>query len=302
MAGKESKHGKAFEYSVAVALANVAEADLADNQAVAICRSSYEFIPNNLQDKMRLAAQEAAKFLAHHERRHIKAANIVTIQPDKIAQKGDVRDVLLCRNGKPLFGISAKHQHRAIKHPRLSDTIDFGEKWAGCPVSKTYWNEVKAIFGTLRRKKEESQKTALFDDIENKEQTVYLPIITAFEDEMNRLIKTHGEKFCRNMFHYLVGKEDFYQVVAGKDKVRIKSFNLKGSLAWGKKWSMPTHIETVKREGTNTLRIVFERSGWQISFRLHNATSRVEPSLKFDINFTGIADDAEAYAVPFPTS
>jgi hypothetical protein len=28
--------------------------------------------------------------------------------------------------------------------------------------------------------------------------------------------------------------------------------------------------------------------GWQISFRIHNASTMVEPSLKFDINIVGL--------------
>lgn len=28
--------------------------------------------------------------------------------------------------------------------------------------------------------------------------------------------------------------------------------------------------------------------GWAISFRIHNASSRIEPSLKFDIQLVGI--------------
>lgn len=29
-------------------------------------------------------------------------------------------------------------------------------------------------------------------------------------------------------------------------------------------------------------------NSWQISFRIHNASSRIEPSLKFDIQLIGI--------------
>ena len=36
-----------------------------------------------------------------------------------------------------------------------------------------------------------------------------------------------------------------------------------------------------KRE---TILLVTLDEGWQISFRIHNASSRIEPSLKFDIN------------------
>ena len=63
-----------------------------------------------------------------------------------------------------------------------------------------------------------------------------------------------------------------------------------GSLKWGQKWRIPGRIEQIQRVRgkTSTLRVTFE-GGWQLSFRLHNARSKVEPSLKFDIKFVGMA-------------
>jgi hypothetical protein len=29
-------------------------------------------------------------------------------------------------------------------------------------------------------------------------------------------------------------------------------------------------------------------NGWQLSFRIHNASTKVEPSLKFDVQFIGM--------------
>ncbi len=57
-----------------------------------------------------------------------------------------------------------------------------------------------------------------------------------------------------------------------------------GTLGWGTRLPFPNRlIEISMRENSdNTLNMIFDR-GWQISFRIHNASSRVEPSLKFDI-------------------
>ncbi len=41
-----------------------------------------------------------------------------------------------------------------------------------------------------------------------------------------------------------------------------------------------------KPNSTDTLFLICDE-GWQISFRIHNASSKVEPSLKFDINLIG---------------
>lgn len=69
------------------------------------------------------------------------------IVSDKKGQTGDVRDVLAIRSlQKWEIGISAKNNHRAVKHPRLSNDIDFGQKWLGFPCSVEYFKEVKPIF------------------------------------------------------------------------------------------------------------------------------------------------------------
>ncbi|MEE0273575.1 MAG: HaeIII family restriction endonuclease [Coprococcus eutactus] len=33
---------------------------------------------------------------------------------------------------------------------------------------------------------------------------------------------------------------------------------------------------------------MFLDNGWQLSFRIHNASTKVEPSLKFDVQFIGM--------------
>lgn len=51
------------------------------------------------------------------------------IVSDSEGQSGDVRDVLAIRLlQKWEIGISAKNNHRAVKHSRLSQKIDFGDK------------------------------------------------------------------------------------------------------------------------------------------------------------------------------
>ena len=92
-----------------------------------------------------------------------------------------------------------------------------------------------------------------------------------------------------------LGNQDFYKVIKGKKKVEIQAYNLHGTLnlpfekvkpkAKIPKLKLPTRlIEIVYQENSTTTLLVSLNEGWQISFRIHNASSRVEPSLKFDIN------------------
>ena len=78
----------------------------------------------------------------------------------------------------------------------------------------------------------------------------------------------------------------------------VKAFNLGGELnktvarnkarATTEKIKFPTRIIELefKEDSNNTLMMILDE-GWQISFRIHNASSKLEKSLKFDINLIG---------------
>ena len=44
-----------------------------------------------------------------------------------------------------------------VKHPLLSDLIDFGKKWFNKPCSQQYMSEVQTIFGEIRRLMQDNQ-------------------------------------------------------------------------------------------------------------------------------------------------
>jgi len=109
------------------------------------------------------------------------------------------------------------------------------------------------------------------------------------------LDKENPSIVAENLVQYLIGNQDFYKVIKGKKKVEIQAYNLRGTLnlpfekvkpkAKIPKLKLPTRlIEIVYQENSTTTLLVSLNEGWQISFRIHNASSRVEPSLKFDIN------------------
>jgi hypothetical protein len=100
---------------------------------------------------------------------------------------------------------------------------------------------------------------------------------------------------AERLIEYLIGNQDFYKVIKGSNKVEIQAYNLHGTLnlpfesvkpkAKVPKLKLPSRlIEVVFQENSKTTLLVTLNEGWQISFRIHNASSRIEPSLKFDIN------------------
>ena len=190
-----------------------------------------------------------------------------------------------------------KHNHFAAKHSRLSPTIDFGAKWYAVPCDDSYWNTIIPIFNTLKEYK--NDKIA-WHDLKDKDEAVYKPIIQAFIDEMNRAY-TANHDIVPRLISYLLGCRDFYKVVA-IDKQQItefQPFNLRGELNQDgnkikasvviPKADLPTEIISLrfKPDSYNTAEL-YMNNGWSLSFRIHNASTIVEPSLKFDIQFLGV--------------
>lgn len=218
------------------------------------------------------------------------------IVSDQIGQSGDVRDVLAIRSVQNWeIGVSAKNNHRAVKHSRLSNDIDFGKKWLGVPCSSNYFDSIKPIFDELSLLRSNSNATKTWKSLGDYQSSIYMPILTAFLTELKRLEKSYPELVARQLVEYLVGNMDFYKVIKGNNKVEIQAYNIHGTLnqsinAKKPKYKMPQLklpsrlIEATFSENSKSTILVTLNEGWQISFRIHNASSRIEPSLKFDIN------------------
>ena len=135
----------------------------------------------------------------------------------------------------------------------------------------------------------------------NKEDDVYIPLLNAFKDELERQNNMFGQDIPRLMIEYLLGEFDFYKVIGIDSKriTQIQSYNLRGTLnkqGNNRKRSMelpisalPTRIVSLeyKPNSKNTLELYLD-GGWQFSFRIHNASTKVESSLKFDIQIIGM--------------
>ena len=292
----QTESGRAFEYGLAQAFRKTNKARIYPPDNLAGIKAAYEKQSDTERQRIDLASGEAAIFIACHDD-NAHTANSVYLPSNAEGQRGDVRDLVLKGGGSDV-GISAKNRHKAVKHSRLSDKIDFGKRWADHPNSSHYWKEVKPIFKMLRDIRDSSYSTALFRDIENKSATVYAPVLMAFEDELVRLCEDYRSVFVKRLFQYLLGKHDHYKVVKENGTVAIQSININGSLGWGKKWRIPDRVADIQRPSgrRNMLHVAFS-GGWLLSFRLHNASSRVEPSLKFDIQFVGMPQDVARHEI-----
>ncbi len=281
-------------------LKTITSVSITENEPFNNAKRCFDSFVEQEQDTFRITASAAINFLIDIEPRLSNGISnedtlVLEIVSDQAGIAGDVRDILIIRSlQKWEIGISAKNNHRAVKHSRLSLNIDFGEKWLDVPCSQNYFDEIKPIFDMLSDIKSKNKSTK-WTSIKNMHQVVYLPILNAFRKELLRLDNENPNIVAENLVQYLIGNEDFYKVIKGKKKVEVQAYNLNGTLnlpferknpkAKIPKLKLPSRLIEVAYQANTTTTLLFSlNEGWQISFRIHNASSRVEPSLKFDIN------------------
>tara|TARA_B100001057_G_scaffold495144_1_gene593420 strand:+ start:1914 stop:2870 length:957 start_codon:yes stop_codon:yes gene_type:complete len=223
------------------------------------------------------------------------------LQKDSQGQKGDVRDLVFIRGDKWEVGISAKNNHKAVKHPRLSKKYNFGSVWFELENTKKYFDDIKGIFEIIEYKQNKDKTLKWKDEFPNIDVEVYEPILIAFKDELYRLHSKNSTQISSMFIKYLIGKEDFYKVINSRNKVEIQAFNINNTLGKKCRNTKPKHtlsklklpskiINIDFKENTKTTLIVTLNQGWQISLRIHNASSKLERSLKLDVNLVSTPD------------
>jgi len=301
----QTKNGKAFEYAILKEfeekLQKITKVNVIDNDALQTAKKHFTSFESDMQGQLLLYASFAVNFLIDIEpilSNGIDENDILELEilTDDKGQAGDVRDVVIIRSiQKWEIGISAKNNHKAVKHSRLSNKIDFGEKWIGIKCSNTYFDEIRFIFDYLEKLRNESNKTKTWKSLGNYHNAIYVPILEAFKKELLRIYKTNPEVVASKFVEYLIGTKDFYKVIKTRNNIEIQAYNIHGTLNLDfddikpkfrtPQIKLPTKILDINfKEDSDTTLIVKLNNGWSLSFRIHNASSRIEPSLKFDIN------------------
>ena len=306
MSKKSNNQGRAYEFSYLISLyeeiSKVRSVKIEMNSSYYAAERAWDTLTESEKTMYKISSLTGVNTLFELEPLILDDGNDeleLKIQSDEHGEKGDVRDVLIIRRGIEWeIGLSVKHNHFAVKHSRLSKKIDFGKKWYGIACSDQYWLDIKPIFDYLD---EEKKKGTKWRDLLSKEDDVYVPLLNAFKEELERQNLLFNKELPRLMVEYLLGEFDFYKVIGidNKEITRIQSFNLRGTLnKQGKNRkrnielpisSLPTRIVSLdyKPGSKNTLELYLD-GGWQFSFRIHNASTKVEPSLKFDIQIIGM--------------
>ena len=243
MTSKNSKQmitGKSFEYALLVQfeekLKDKTNVEVIKNSAFTVAKDCFNTVTNSERSEYLLSASFAVNFLMDIEPRlsnDIGKEDILQLEilTDHQGKLGDVRDILAIRAvQKWEIGVSAKNNHEAVKHSRLSADIDFGEKWLGIKVSKKYFDIVTPIFQNLNKIRKESDKKEKWSELGDYHVSIYVPILNAFATELKELYKKNPEKVAKNLVAYLVRNRDFYKVIKSKNSVEIHAYNLNGTL------------------------------------------------------------------------
>lgn len=171
------------------------------------------------------------------------------------------------------------------------------QKWYGEHCSAEYWKAVNPIFDYLDKCK---QSRILWREMADKDEKVYVPLLKAFKAEIEKSY-AKDKSVPKKLVEYLLGNYDFYKVISidAQKMTQLQTYNLHGMLNKSSKSQKPKKVIPVsalptkivafefKENSTNTVELYLD-GGWQFSFRIHNASTKVESSLKFDIQIIGM--------------
>lgn len=302
MSTSSNDQGRAYEYAWITALFEtldpIRKTGIVCNSNLDANERAWNAVSQDKRDLFTVSANAAVDAVLELEPRMEEDDGdtlLLEFQKDEAGESGDVRDIVIRRdNIEWEVGLSIKHNHTAVKHSRLSHVLDFGNEWYGIPCSEQYWNDINPIFDMLNQEKNRGTN---WSDLPDKDGDVYIPLLKAFLDEVNRISRKDSNVAIR-MFEYLVGIRDYYKIVSNDSKrvTLIHTFNLHGTLNKSSRIKVsafdvpiaetPTEIIATRfKPGSKTTVEIYMDNGWSFSFRIHSASTRVQPSLKFDVQF-----------------
>lgn len=303
MSANSNNQGRAYEYVIINRLreyiTQYRPVHILQNKSFEDAKKAYAEITQELKDLLSLSADVAITKLYDLEPLIFEDNDELElmIQNDGKGEDGDVRDILIIRTSIGWeIGLSVKHNHLAVKHSRLSNTIDFGDKWYNKKCSDTYWLEVNSVFDKLDSYIAQNME---WNQVARKSDEIYMPILSAWMNELQRAYN-EDHKICKRFVEYLLGRSDFYKVISLDTKrlTKLQGYNLHGQLNKTGKRKPTTLIPLVKlpdtiryigfKENSKTTVEITMNNGWSFSFRIHNADRKVKKSLKFDIQFIGV--------------
>lgn len=302
MSTSSNDQGRAYEYAwiqtLYKALRELRRTRIVNNSSLVANERAWSVMTPDKRELFAISADAAVGAILELEPRMEEDYDdelLFEFQKDEAGENGDVRDIVIHRDAIDWeVGLSIKHNHAAVKHSRLSHVLDFGNEWYGIPCSNDYWDEINPVFAMLNNEKDRGTN---WSDLDDKEGDVYIPLLNAFLREVERAYNGDPDVAVR-MFEYLVGVKDYHKIVSEdkKNLTLIHTFNLHGTLNQPSQVKvsafdvpiaeLPTEIIHMRfKRNSNTTVEIYMDNGWAFSFRIHSASTHIQHSLKFDVQF-----------------
>lgn len=290
--GGRVKKGSAFEYACAL------EASVQLKCPLIICkkvlRTKYELERmRGHRDflKIRLHAKIAMRELVG------KIPNLVgpvSMVCDSMGRQGEVCDIDIGRVGGMAVGVSCKWNNKELKHPRLLKTTDV--------IGQLFKDEVASSGCTVQIRKN-------FDLINNeisrnpgknwadfRGRGEVLSGIAAAVTKNAKSIMSEGWVDSSVILDFVFGKRDHCVILGGRRSPFLAFYNPNNSLAPGEinKTRIPRKIKLVSQQGGSGRGVLFEFSQSNkegpplvMLFRIHQASKKLAPSLKWGVRWAG---------------
>ncbi len=291
-------NGKAYEYAVAKAISDRSGCVITSSPESEHAERCFFALRSEHSDAYIKTAHQAASVIANRESLSAQSKGTIRIQPDSAGKLGDVRDIVISTADR-VIGISCKTNHADLKHSRLSQRLNFVKEWGideqGC--ASGYFNEIGPIFRMLNDLRTQSERKALWANLSDIPGNVYWPVLEAWKRELIRSLGNEPEhaQRCKSFARYLFGNRDFYKVIGrhtNELSVSVQGFNFDGTLNVPKT-QLPSKLVGIDRlnGGQYSLTVRMDK-GFTFNFRIHNASSKVEPSLKFAVKAVSLPPES----------
>lgn len=279
------QHGRAFEYAITCQLSQIHGAVLTIRAMEDQERDAARFgqLPQELAEHFTAGAQ----CIANHIHCLLPpGTDIENVQIDRLpdtagtAAESNVTDIQLGFRNHIHLNLSIKNNHFALKHqrpPSLMQQLGFAKNSLEDIEYRTGLNQVYAIF--YQRARALSPDAVNFRDLtaiqpDFIDTNLYAPVCDYVIRQLTERLVT--PETCRHFFSFLVGETDFTKIILLRSHIEVMRFNA---------IPMPTECTVQHLANTNNYILLFFDNGWQMSLRLHTASSVMgdsTPSLKFD--------------------
>lgn len=300
---QSDKYGRAFEYCITKGIISELEAihpgkvevtwRAKDSQNKG--EEQYKTLSEPEQKQFENSSKKISKWLAENKFKNIGSLNfekpvemlafltdkevIIDRIPDSEGIEGDVTDIrikFLLKDGTATLNISLKHEHTALKHPRLTrvpewigmskdgeEAIQYEKDYDA--IWTNFFEKGKKLVPDAKRFKElkSVQKTFIEDNLYN---PLYSLVRTFLEKN------TNSPEKVQKMFDFIVGKFDFIKFIDIGGAIEMLDFSL---------LTKPKSVKVNYKDG-DYLYIEFD-NGLITSGRLHTATEWLAKSIKFDM-------------------